>query len=40
MFRLETLAKMRASDQLSEDQVRQLKFDIETAHANFYKSLG
>jgi len=37
---LETLTKMRASDTLNEDQVRQLKMDLETAYGNFYKSLG
>merc|ERR1711916_425191 len=37
---LVTLNKMSASDELSEDQVRQLLFDLETSHNAFYRSLA
>ena len=31
---------MRASDELSEDQLRQLMFDIDHAYGEFFGSLG
>ena len=34
------LNRMKASDELSETQVRQLLFDLENAHGEFYRSLG
>jgi ESCRT-I complex subunit VPS28 len=34
------LNKLKASDELSQDQVRQLLFDLENAHASFYRSLS
>ena len=34
------LNKMRASDELDPEQVRQLLFDLENAHASFYRSLS
>ncbi|KAI9189922.1 Vacuolar protein-sorting-associated protein 28 [Blastocladiella emersonii ATCC 22665] len=34
-----TLNQMKASDMLSEDQARQLHFDLESAHTEFYRSL-
>ncbi|KAI9221044.1 vacuolar protein sorting-associated [Blastocladiella britannica] len=33
------LNQMKASDELSEDQARQLHFDLESAHAEFYRGL-
>eukprot|EP01137_Pigoraptor_chileana_P019435 Opistho-2@80474 len=35
-----TLNKMKASDELTEEQVRQLLFDLESAHSMFYRSLA
>jgi ESCRT-I complex subunit VPS28 len=35
---LSTLARMRASDELDEDQVRQMHFDLESAFNSFTKS--
>jgi ESCRT-I complex subunit VPS28 len=40
MSRLVTLNKMKASDEINEEQVRQLMFDLETAHSTFYRSLS
>ncbi|KAJ3371717.1 Vacuolar protein-sorting-associated protein 28 [Allomyces arbusculus] len=34
-----TLNQMKASDTLTDDQARQLHFDVERAHAEFYRSL-
>jgi len=31
---------MKASDELSEEQLRQLMFDIEHAYGEFFRSLG
>lgn len=31
---------MKASDELSEEQLRQLIFDIEHAYGEFFRSLG
>eukprot|EP00128_Syssomonas_multiformis_P003014 Colp12_sorted_trinity150504_noHs@11820 len=36
---LTVLNKMKASDELSEEQVRQLSFDLESAYNAFHKSL-
>jgi len=36
---LQTLNQMKASDELSEDQIRQLSFDLEVSYNSFYKSL-
>ena len=33
------LNKMKASDELDADQIRQLLFDLENAHNAFYRSL-
>ncbi|CAG8450456.1 121_t:CDS:2 [Scutellospora calospora] len=35
-----TLNSMRASDEINEEQVRQLLFDLENAHNAFYRSLS
>jgi len=40
LYRLVVLNGMRASDELSEDQTRQLLFDLESAHAAFYRYLS
>eukprot|EP01114_Cavostelium_apophysatum_P008241 TRINITY_DN2059_c0_g2_i2.p1 TRINITY_DN2059_c0_g2~~TRINITY_DN2059_c0_g2_i2.p1 ORF type:complete len:245 (+),score=61.89 TRINITY_DN2059_c0_g2_i2:143-877(+) len=32
--------KMKASDQLSEEQIRQMSFDLESAYNKFHKSLS
>jgi len=37
---LAIMNKMRASDQLSEDQIRQMLFDLESAYNKFHKSLS
>ena len=37
---LVTLNKMKASDELSPEQARQLMFDLEQAHTSFYRSLS
>lgn len=37
---LVTLNKMRASEEMSEEQSRQLMFDLETSHNEFYRSLS
>eukprot|EP00276_Gloeochaete_wittrockiana_P006734 CAMPEP_0184657448 /NCGR_PEP_ID=MMETSP0308-20130426/19637_1 /TAXON_ID=38269 /ORGANISM="Gloeochaete witrockiana, Strain SAG 46.84" /LENGTH=224 /DNA_ID=CAMNT_0027095285 /DNA_START=242 /DNA_END=916 /DNA_ORIENTATION=+ len=37
---VEVLNKMKASDQLSEDQVRQLCFDLESAYDAFHRALS
>jgi len=37
---LATTNQMRASDELSEEQVRQLLFDLEQSHSAFYRSLA
>jgi len=34
-----TLNTMRAHDDLTDDQVRGLLFDLETAHSEFHRSL-
>lgn len=34
-----TLNQMKASETLTEDQARQLHFDLESAHTEFYRSL-
>jgi len=34
------LNSMKASDELSPEQVRQLLFDLERAHSSFYASLS
>lgn len=34
------LNKMKANDELGEDQVRQLLFDLENAHTSFYRCLS
>jgi ESCRT-I complex subunit VPS28 len=31
---------MKASDELNEEQLRQLMFDVEHAYAEFFRSLG
>jgi len=31
---------MKASDELDEDQIRQLLFDLEGSHNSFYRSLA
>ncbi|CAB4016699.1 Hypothetical predicted protein, partial [Paramuricea clavata] len=36
---LDTMGQMKASDELSEDQARQMLFDLETAYNAFNKSL-
>lgn len=36
---LKTLANMQASDELSESQVRQLLFDLETSYNSFNRLL-
>jgi ESCRT-I complex subunit VPS28 len=38
--RLILLNGMKASDELNEEQLRQLMFDIEHAYAEFFRSLG
>lgn len=40
MIRLITLNKMKASDEINEGQVRQLLFDLESSHTEFYRSLS
>ena len=35
-----TLNRMRASEEISSDQVRQLLFDLENAHSEFYQCLS
>ncbi|CAG8505432.1 43_t:CDS:2 [Dentiscutata heterogama] len=35
-----TLNSMKASDEINEEQVRQLLFDLENAHNAFYRSLS
>lgn len=37
---LVTLNKMKASDELDQDQVRQLLFDLESAHNAFYRLIS
>lgn len=37
---LVTLNRMKASEELSEDQTRQLIFDLESTHNAFYRSLS
>lgn len=37
---LVTLNKMKASDEIDEEQARQLMFDLESAHGAFYRSLS
>lgn len=37
---LQDFANMKASDELDEEQVRQLLFDLESSHSAFYKSLA
>ena len=34
------LNKMKASEEINEEQSRQLMFDLETAHNAFYRSLS
>jgi len=34
------LNKLKATDELSADQVRQLLFDLENAHTSFYRCLS
>jgi len=34
------LAKMKASDELNEDQIRQMLFDLESSYNAFHKSLS
>ena len=38
-FRLETLSSMQAADELSDTQVRQLLFDLESAYSEFNRIL-
>jgi ESCRT-I complex subunit VPS28 len=40
IYRLILLNGMKASDELNEEQLRQLMFDIEHAYAEFFRSLG
>ena len=35
-----SLNKMKASEELTEEQARQLMFDLETTHSAFYRSLA
>jgi len=35
-----TLNKLKATDELDENQVRQLLFDLEGAHSSFYRCLS
>jgi len=35
-----TLNGMKASEELTEEQARQLMFDVENAYAEFFRSLG
>jgi ESCRT-I complex subunit VPS28 len=37
---LERLEKMRASDELGDDEVRQLLFDVENSYNAFMQLLG
>jgi ESCRT-I complex subunit VPS28 len=37
---LVTLNKMKASEEIDDEQARQLMFDLETAHNEFYRSLS
>lgn len=39
-YRLILLNGMKASDELNEEQSRQLLFDVEHAYAEFFRSLG
>jgi len=34
------LNKLKASDEIKEEEVRQLLFDLEAAHTEFYRGLG
>ena len=38
--RLITLNRMKASEDLDQDQVRQLLFDLEGSYSAFYRSLS
>lgn len=38
--RLATVNQMKASDELTDEQVRQMAFDLEAAHNAFYRSLA
>lgn len=38
--RLKKLNKMKASDELNSDDVRQLSFDLETALTEFHRILA
>ena len=40
LLRLVALNKMKASEEINEEQSRQLMFDLETAHNAFYRSLS
>jgi ESCRT-I complex subunit VPS28 len=37
---LTVMSSMRASDELDQDQIRQLLFDLESAYSAFHKSLS
>ena len=39
IFRYETLSSMKASDELTDEQVRQMLFDLEQAYNSFNRSL-
>lgn len=39
-YRLAITNQMKASDELTDEQVRQMTFDIEQAHNAFYRSLA
>jgi hypothetical protein len=38
--RLAIMNQMKASDELTDEQVRQLTFDMESAHNAFFRSLA
>jgi ESCRT-I complex subunit VPS28 len=40
LARLSLMASMKASDELNDEQVRQLLFDLETSYTAFHNSLG
>ena len=40
MTNVDQMHKMKASDSLSEDQIRQMLFDLESAYNKFHKSLS
>lgn len=40
IYRLKKLNKLKASDELPQDDLRQLSFDIENALSEFHRVLG